>query len=163
MLPVSFKNLIPRRQRGLIDPVTPFSSVTGELEKVFHRFLEDMDIDFWGGRSSILRPDIDMIEGDNDVKIIAELPGLTEKDIDLSISNGCLTIKGEKHSENVQDREGYYCKERSYGKIERSVNLGEGLDMDKIEAELKNGILTVKIPKLEEAKGAAKKIAVKTV
>ncbi|MBF0540665.1 MAG: Hsp20/alpha crystallin family protein [Nitrospirae bacterium] len=164
MLPVKFRNLIPRlgRDRGFIDTVTPFNSITSDLEKVFNRFMEDLDIDFWGGRSEALSPDIDLIDGENEVKVIAELPGLTEKDVDVSISNGRLTIKGEKKSENEKNSDGYYSKECSYGRFERSINLGEGLDLEKVEAGLKNGVLTVKVPKLQEAKREIKKIAVKT-
>lgn len=163
MLPIRFKDLIPRRksERGLINTVTPFNAISSELERVFSRFLEDMDIDFWGGRSEAIRPGIDVSENDNEVKVIAELPGLTEKDIDLSIINGILTIKGEKKAEEEKNSDGYYCRECSYGKFERSINIGEGLDVDKIEAGLKQGVLTVKIPKLEEVKGETKKITVK--
>jgi len=97
-------------------------------------------------------PDLDMFEKDDQVVIKAELPGLEKKDISLDLTNGVLTLKGERKHENEVKEENYYRREMSCGKFIRSFSLPGDVDADKIKAEFQNGLLTVEVPKPEEHK-----------
>jgi HSP20 family protein len=97
-------------------------------------------------------PAIDMYEKDNKYIVKTELPGMKEEDIDVSVSAGRLTIKGEKKSESEIKEEDYYRSERSYGRFFRSIDLPSDADSDKIEASFENGILEVAIAKTETAR-----------
>jgi HSP20 family protein len=106
-------------------------------------------------------PAVDVVESEKAYEITAELPGMDEKNIEVKVTDGSLTIKGEKQEEKEEKERGYYLQERHYGSFERSFELPESVDPDKIEASSKNGVLTVTLPKKAEAQKAAKKIEVK--
>lgn len=106
-------------------------------------------------------PSVDVAESDKAYTITAELPGLSASDVDVSVKNGSLVIKGEKQSEKKTEDKNYHLSERSYGAFERSFYLPEGVDRDKIKAEVAKGVLTVTLPKTETAQAKAKKIEVK--
>lgn len=108
-------------------------------------------------------PVLDVIDKEDELKLSAELPGLTEDDIDLRVSDSMLTLRGEKKEDREEgDKEGdYYLSERRFGAFERSVRIPEGIDRSKIEATFKNGVLTVRLPKTPEARAPAQKIDVK--
>jgi HSP20 family protein len=105
-------------------------------------------------------PSLDVAETKNDVVVKAEVPGMDPKDIDISLSNGALTIKGEKKQEREEKEENYHLIERSYGAFTRSVQLPCEVKTDKINASYKNGVLKVTLPKAEEAKTKEIKIKV---
>jgi len=105
-------------------------------------------------------PSIDVSETKNALVIKAELPGLDPKDIDISMNNGYLTIKGEKKHEKEEKDENYHLIERSYGSFTRSVRLPREVQNDKITASFKNGVLRVTLLKSEEAKKKEVKIKV---
>jgi HSP20 family protein len=86
---------------------------------------------------------------------------MDEKDIAVKLSNGTLTIKGEKHEEKEEKKKDYYLSERRYGSFQRSFTVPDGVDEDKIEAAFKNGVLTVSLPKTPEAQKKEKQIAIK--
>ncbi len=109
-----------------------------------------------------IAPAIDLLEKDGAYEISAELPGLDEKNVEVSLTNHTLTIKGEKSEEKKEDQKDYYLSERRYGSFQRSFQLPEGVDVDKIDAHFAKGVLTVMLPKTAEAKKAEKKIEVKT-
>lgn len=92
-------------------------------------------------------PQIEIEQQDDSVRVVAELPGVKEDDIDLRIEDGVLTLAGEKHSERKEDN-GY--SERSYGRFERRVLLPSNVDEDKCSADFRNGVLTVTLPRTEE-------------
>ena len=94
-------------------------------------------------------------------EITAELPGLDEKNIEMELANGVLSIKGEKREEKEEKRKDYYRRERSFGSFERSFQVPEDVDTDKSAASFKNGILSVTLPKSAEAQKQAKRIEVK--
>jgi HSP20 family protein len=104
-------------------------------------------------------PAVDVKDSDKDVEVSFELPGLSEKDVELILENDTLTVKGEKQEEKSDKTTGY--SERSYGAFERSVALPPGLLTDKAEAAFKNGVLTVSIPKSKETQTQAKRIPIK--
>jgi len=106
-------------------------------------------------------PAVDIVEKDNSYEIVAELPGLDEKHVEVNFTNGRLTIKGEKQEEKEEKKKDYYLHERHFGSFERSFRVPDGVDAAKIEAIFKKGILTITLPKTAEAKQSEKKIAIK--
>jgi HSP20 family protein len=106
-------------------------------------------------------PAVDVAESDKAFELTAELPGMDEKNIEVKVVDGNLTIKGEKQEEKEEKKKDYYLHERRFGSFERSFELPEGVEVDKIEAAFKKGVLTVTLPKKPEAQKPAKKIEVK--
>jgi HSP20 family protein len=139
------------------------------------RLFDDFSSGFWRGSLFDMAPfrraeaafrtmpAVDVAESDKADEITAELPGLDEKNIEVKLANGVLSIKGEKQEEKEEKRKGYYRRERSFGSFERSFQVPEGIDTDKIAASFKNGILSVTLPKSAEAQKQATKIEVKAV
>jgi HSP20 family protein len=105
-------------------------------------------------------PSLDVAETKDSYVVKAEIPGADPKDIDISLSDGMLTIKGEKKEEKEEKEENYHLVERTYGAFVRSIQLPGEVQRDKIKAEYKNGILKVILPKSEEAKQKETKIKV---
>lgn len=121
-----------------------------EMEPVFRRTLEVGPA-----------PAVDIVEKDGAYEVTADLPGFDEKNIEVKLQNGSLSIKGERKSEKEEKKKDYHLTEREFGSFERRFTLPEGVDPDKIEASLKKGVLTVTLPKKPEAQKPAKKIEVK--
>jgi len=149
----------------------PFESLRKEVDRLFEDFGSD---DFWRrpfrslaglernmAQKLVASPAVDVTETEKAYEITAELPGLDEKDIEVNVANGGLTIKGEKKEEREEKQKDYYVSERRYGSFERYFGLPDGVDADKIEAAFKNGVLKVTLPKTVEAQKPAKKIEVK--
>lgn len=107
-------------------------------------------------------PAVDLTEKDGRYEITAELAGMDEKDIDVKVANGVLTIKGEKTEEKKEEKKDYHLSERRYGAFQRSFRVPDGVDSDKIEASFAKGLLTVKLPKTAEAVKSEKKIEIKS-
>jgi HSP20 family protein len=101
-------------------------------------------------------PSLEVSESDKDVTVTAELPGLEEKDVEVLLAEGMLTIRGEKKSE-TEDKERRF-SERTYGRFERRVALPAEVDEDKVQASFKNGVLTVAMPKSAKAQERVKRI-----
>ena len=145
----------------------PFREVAPTRD--FDRMRTEMDR-FWDSfvPSALRRTDdsgewflsLDVSETKNEIIVKAEVPGMDPKDIDISLSNGTLTIKGEKKQEREEKDEDYHLVERHYGSFMRSVMLPSEVKQDKINASYKNGILKVVLPKSEEAKKKEVKIKV---
>ncbi len=151
----------------------PFESLRREIDRVF----EDFDGGFWRSpfRHSLFDvepfrraeatfgavPAVDVTETDKAYEITAELAGMDEKNVDVKFANGVLSIKGEKQDEKEEKKKDYYVRERSFGSFERTFQVPDGVDTDKIEASFKKGVLTVTLPKSAEAQKSEKKIAVK--
>ncbi len=106
-------------------------------------------------------PAVDFADTEKAYELTAELPGIDEKNVEVKVANGVLTIKGEKQEEKEENKKDYYLHERNYGSFERSFQVPDGVNVDKIEAKFKKGVLTVTLPKKEEAQKATKKIEVK--
>ena len=111
------------------------------------------------GETRGVAPAVDLLDKKDEVVLRADLPGLEQKDIDVSVEEGVLTIRGERKGEEEVKEEDYYCCERWAGSFERSLALPSGVDTDKVKATFKNGILEVHLPKVEKAKG--KKVEIK--
>jgi len=106
-------------------------------------------------------PQVDVSETDKEFRISAELPGMEEKDIDVTMSEGMITIRGEKKEERKEDKENYHLMERSYGSICRSFRVPEEAELDKADASFENGLLKVTVPKTLKPKSKEKKIKVR--
>lgn len=163
------KNLLPsiRRRSDILGKQEehPFYTLQQEMNRVFDAFFKDFDMLPFGTtreKFSGFYPSLDVKESDKEVDIKAELPGMDEKDVEVLLADNSVTIKGEKKEEKEDKGKDYYHMERSYGAFNRVVPLPHGLDTDKAEAHYKNGVLTIKIPKTEEAKAKVKNVSIKT-
>ena len=110
---------------------------------------------------SVPSPAVDISEDAAGYKMTAELPGMTEKEIEVVLSDGTLTLKGEKRQEKEQKEKNFYLSERAYGSFQRSFTVPDGVDREKIAADFSKGVLTISMPKTAKAKEAEKKIEVK--
>jgi HSP20 family protein len=106
-------------------------------------------------------PPVDLVERNGGYELQAELPGLTEDQIEVKLSNGMVTIKGEKSSERVEDEEDYHLRERSYGSFQRSFRVPADVETEKIQARFDKGVLKVTLPKSAAAIKNERKIEVK--
>lgn len=106
-------------------------------------------------------PATDITNTDKAYEITAELPGMDEKDIEVKVASGVMSIKGQKKEATEEKNKDYYLQERRFGSFERSFRLPEGVDSDKIVASSKKGVLTVTLPKTPEAQKAEKRIEVR--
>ena len=129
-----------------------------DINRLFDAFMSPLDT---AETHSAMVPKLDVAELKDRFEIKAELPGMEEKDIDLSIEDGLLTISGEKKAETEEKDKGYYLKECSYGTFSRSVRLPDNIADDKIEAKFKKGVLTIDLPKKAIASPKSRKIAIK--
>jgi HSP20 family protein len=145
----------------------PFESLQREVDRIFEDFGRGWGMPaprrwFAAAREGWTVPAVDIAEKDSAYEVTAELPGIDEKNIELSVANDILSIRGAKSEEREDKRKDYRLSERRYGSFERSFSLPEDADPDKIEATFKNGVLKVTLPKRPGAKPAAKKIAIKS-
>jgi len=146
----------------------PFSAFRAEMDSLFDSFMGGLPAftDMLGtgaGRSVPLAAHMDVRETDKEIVVEAELPGIDDKDISLSLQDGILTIKGEKKLERDEEKENYRMMERRYGSFQRSVRLPDTVDEDKVEASFNNGVLKVSLPKRPEAIGKQRTIPIKKV
>ena len=145
------------KQRG----ESPFSLLRREVDNLFDNFwLEPFGM-FKEWPSSFM-PTVDVSEDDKEIRISAELPGIDEKNIDVTIRDSMLTIQGEKKQEEEEKEKGFYRKESSYGTFCRVVDLPAEVDENKAEAEFKKGVLRIKLPKTAEAQTKTRKIKIKS-
>jgi HSP20 family protein len=105
-------------------------------------------------------PVVDILEADEHVEIRAEIPGLSEKDVQVSVTDDVLTLKGEKTQETEDTNQKYHRVERSYGRFQRSFTLPANLDPEDIKAKFTHGVLTVSIPKVKEVEPKEVQISV---
>jgi HSP20 family protein len=137
----------------------PFRALQRRMDRLFDDFAGDYTWPSVNGRGS-LTPSIDVSETDKDMTIEAELPGVDEKDIDITLTDNLLTIKGEKKQETEEKKKDYHLTERSYGSFSRSMTLPFDADPAKIKADFKDGVLMISLPKPAEVKAKVKKIAI---
>ena len=151
-------------------PSDPWQNFRGEMDRLFDRFsgfgLPSMRrmFDLTPSAESSFNlavPAVDVTEDDKAYKIAAELPGLEEKDIEVSVTGDVLTLSGEKRQEKEEKNKNWYVSERAYGSFQRAFVLPEGIDRDKIAAAFAKGVLTVTLPKNAETQKQQKKIEVK--
>lgn len=141
------------------NPVRSHFNPQGEIDRLFGNFFNyEMDLP---DRSTGIIPLINVEETDNEFNISADLPGIKKDDIKISFQNNILTISGEKKAEKELKQDNFHRMERCYGKFCRSVGIPAGVALDKIEADYKDGVLNINIPKAEEAKPKQIEIKVK--
>lgn len=140
----------------------PFFALRHGLDRLFEDFFKGFDIEPFGGTAMTFVPRLSVEDKENQIEITAELPGLDEKDIDISIVDDVLTIRGEKKDESEEKGKDYYRSERLYGAFSRSIQLPAGTDDSKIAASVKKGVLTVTVPKSPQVQAKRKKIEVKS-
>jgi HSP20 family protein len=163
---MAMRDLIPRNKSQQLattgEGYDPFFTLHRKMDRLFDDVFRGfgsfgrLGSPLMGGR--FFWPRIELDETDKAVTVSAELPGLSEKDVEVEIANGVLSIRGEKKAEH--DNGGRY-SERYYGAFERRIPL-EGVQEDKAEANFRNGVLTVSLPKTEQALQNVKRITINT-
>ena len=133
----------------------PILSLHREVNRLFDEAFGMSGAPSLGGLSW---PKVELGETEREIRVIAELPGLDQKDVDVTVEDGLLTLRGEKRSE-LDDRERGYT-ERSYGRFERRIGLPKGIDRDHASATFRNGVLTVTLPRTEAANENVRRIPV---
>lgn len=142
------RSLVPWwRSEGAVAERDPFAALQKEMNELLESFLGPRAERPLGGFS----PMIDVAETETEVKVTAELPGMEEKDIDISVDGDMLTIKGEKRQEKEVKKEESYRLERSYGSFRRDLVLPSKVEVDKVKATFAKGVLTVTLPKSAES------------
>ncbi len=149
----------PQSYRG--EDVHPMLALHREMNRLFDDFTRGFEsrLPMFGGAGW---PHTDVVETDKEYRVTAELPGLEEKDVEVLLDRNMLTLKGEKRAEREQRDKNYYLAERSFGSFRRAIPLPAEIDQDKVEASFENGVLTVRLPKAEQARSQAKRIEVKS-
>jgi HSP20 family protein len=156
-----------------LDELVPWRSLREEIDRVFEGFAK--------GWPSLLRPEpfrwpaetlaragfemspvVDLSETDKAYEIKAELPGMDEKDVTLTLRDDVLTLKGEKKSEREEKKEDYYLSERRFGSFRRSFRLPDDANADKIQASYAKGVMSITVPKSASTKKKERKISVKS-
>jgi HSP20 family protein len=160
--------------RRSLSPWQPFESLRQEIDRLFddvtrgfaglpsYRRLADFGPSWpWESAASVAAPAVDVAEKEKEYQITAELPGLDESNVQVTLVDDVLTITGEKGEEKEEKDKNYHLSERRYGSFQRSFQLPPGIDQGKIEANFRNGVLTVVLPKAPDAQTKTKKIAIK--
>jgi HSP20 family protein len=141
----------------------PFLSLHREVNRLFDEVFRGLgsNLPAFNGASTFGGgwPSVEISNGEKEIMVTAEVPGLEEKDIEVLLDDGVLTLKGEKRSE-TEDRDRQF-SERYYGRFERRIPVGYEVREDQVDARFKNGVLTVTLPKTEKAQSQVKRIAIK--
>ena len=151
----------------------PLLALRAQMDRLFDNFVSDWRLpslthSLWDLEPSqtppwsrgVIDPRFDVAETDDAIEMSAELPGIDEKDVELTLGDGVLTIRGEKKAEKETKEKDYYLSERRYGSFVRSLRLPGSIDEGKIKATFDKGVLKVTLPKRAEAKAKKKKIAI---
>ena len=143
------------------------SRLEQDMERMFHEFWRRPFLSLWdherswpGRMVSLQVPVVDVYEEGDEVVVKAELPGLSKQDIDVTLTESTLTLKGEKKKEEELKEKNYYRSERSSGGFVRSIELPSEVKTDQTKASFKNGILEIRLPKTEEAKKKVTKVKI---
>lgn len=149
------RSLVPRGS----DEVTwhPFSRLQRAINDMMHDFPGELSLQ---GNGEDFTPRVDLSEDDKAYHIKAELPGVDQKDVDISLSNGAPVIRGEKKSSKEEKKQDYYRQERFFGSFFRSIPLPSEVIRDEVQASFNDGVLTVDLPKSEQAKADQRKIPI---
>lgn len=144
--------LVPFRKReGWLDPFSELERLQDEMNRLF-----DFSLSRWPERTGFFRrtwrPAVDIKEEDDRIEVKADLPGVKKDEVDVSIEDDTLIIKGEKKEESEEEKKGFRRKERFYGSFHREIDLPSTVDKDKVKASYKDGVLELTLPKKEEAK-----------
>lgn len=166
---MKIRHLLPRRNDGAREIMRshwgdPLNLFQRNMNDLFDSFFEGFDLEpfnAYRGSAETFTPKLEVVESEKEFTISTELPGLDEKDIEVSLEGDVLTVKGAKKEEHEEKKTGYYRSERSYGMFQRSVVLPESINTGDVKAEVKKGVLKISLPKKPEAQIEHKKIEVK--
>lgn len=149
-----FNKNLPNKKNEL----HPYSLLHSELDDLFQNFFSDWSLEPVNGlkRLEEFRPSINIDETEKEYLIRAELPGVDEKDVELTVSKDAITIKGEKKEENKEEKKNRHYYECNYGSFSRTIPLPEGVDTSKTDAKYKKGVLKITLPKAPESKDVKK-------
>jgi HSP20 family protein len=141
----------------------PFTSFRQEMDRLFDDFLAPTERRSFGPSNGggAIRPSLDLAETDQAYTVTAELAGLDQKDVELTLRDNALVLSGEKKQERNEESGGVRYTERSFGRFERVVPLEAEVDADKVEARFKNGVLTVTLPKNPKAQDKTRRIEIR--
>ena len=139
----------------------PFVRLWNNVDRLFNNFFGESGLTDWQPATGTVGLPIEVYETASEIKVVAELPGVEEKDVTVELAGNILTIKGEKKVENEHKDEGYYLAERRYGTFSRMLQLPYEIEADKVQAVFKNGVLTITMPKPAELQRQPKRIEVK--
>jgi len=159
---------IPRRQEEAMDPFRMLQMRTNQLFEDFWESFGSWGIDRWrpfSGAPAFFEggwPRVDVSEDNKEIVVKAELPGVDEKDIDVSLADDALTIRGESRVEEENKGRNYHCLECFQGSFTRTIPIPVSVESDKAEASFKKHVLTVKLPKTEAAQKKGKRIEIKS-
>ncbi|MDQ3863420.1 MAG: Hsp20/alpha crystallin family protein [Actinomycetota bacterium] len=140
----------------MLSPFRGFYDAQGEVDRLFNEMLGGLGrrSGRQGGERLVeWAPAMDVLTKDGDLVIRAELPGVKQEDVDITLQNGLLTISGEHKVDEEEERGGYYVKERRYGTFRRSMALPEGIDESKIHAKFTDGVLEVTVERADVEQG----------
>lgn len=141
--------LIRWRPRREWDPFADFVDLRDEINRLFnHALIRPTP----PASETLWTPAVDVHVRDGNVVVKADLPGLSKDDIDISVQNNVLTLKGEKKHEKEVKEENYYCLERTFGTFQRTIELPSEVDSSKVKAAYKDGVLEIVLPQVETAK-----------
>ncbi len=138
------------------EPGRAFRTLRNEIDTLFERFVERPI----GAVTRQVVPVLDVAETDVQIVVRADIPGIDQADIDISVADDVLTIRGEKKQACEEAGKTFHVAERSYGTFSRSVRLPAGVNVDNVQASYKKGVLEIILPKKEESK--SKKVQIKT-
>lgn len=138
------KTLVPA-QRQELSPWAGFHALEDRLNRIFGGFPLDLE-----SASGTWMPSVDLHEGKDAYTLKADLPGVAKEDLDLSVVDDVITLKGHRSQEQERDEDGYHRIERSYGSFQRAFRIPGGIDAKRVEAKFENGVLTATLPKREE-------------
>ena len=138
--------------------VSPFFTLRREMDRLFDDAFRGFGLTSFGGNNGMGWPHVEVVEQDKEVRVIAELAGLEEKDVQVQVDDGVLTLRGEKRTE-IDDQDRRY-SERFYGRFERRIALPAEVDDERASATFRNGVLTVTLPKTERARQNVKRIPI---
>jgi HSP20 family protein len=144
------------------DPFRDLATLQDRVDRLFQDTLGRTRSDFGEAlEGATWSPAVDVLEKEGEIILRADLPGLDPKDVEIQVENGTLTVKGERKFESEVKEDNFHRVERAYGSFVRSFSLPQSVDREKVEAEYRNGVLEVKLPKRPEAKPKQIKVAVK--
>ncbi|HZU60113.1 MAG TPA: Hsp20/alpha crystallin family protein [Solirubrobacteraceae bacterium] len=135
------------------EPARELATIQTEMNRLFNTFFEPGQSN-GGGQTALRRwiPAMDLVETEEDFVLRADLPGVSENDVNIELEDNVLTISGERKAEHEERKEGYYRVERASGSFSRSLTLPEGVDPERVRASFDKGVLEVRIPKPEQRK-----------
>lgn len=138
-------------------PMRDILNIQEEMNRIFNNFARPSE----GQRGVLWSPQVDIYESDDGITVELEIPGMSKDDVNIRIQDNVLTLKGEKKQDEDTKGKNFHRVERSYGTFERSFSLPSSIQTDRVRATTKDGVLTITLPKAEEAKPREIAIAVK--